>query len=628
MKYVKRYNKYNLQTKCRICLTQPVGPKIRLEDPLRGEIGPKPTVHEALEQIVSEKVRIKGIYPNTICAMCAEFLRIAYDLKIQYQTSRQNLDSMAEEIDELSSDEDTENANETGGETQAPVEIVVGSQKFDLKNLVIVEDEVEDNIRYDGFLQNLGTAISATFVNKKNKKKRLEIEPPSIVIEKVIEKMVNNETEITDIEYYTIEEEEEQQIEENTGLTDEYSVEREGEDNEAVEEIETVKDLFEISPANTNLVDQFVIETENDRKALESALNMKYKCIICNKPMRSLTRMKQHINICRKRKQLKCYNCGEYFESRRILLQHMKTNHINEIKDKCIDQVHECSVCHQSFSSYGSLAYHMTKHQGKQFTCNICDKPFYTKSQVDIHMQIHNKDKKIAMCSICGKTFHYQSGLFYHMKMHNNERKYKCTYCDRRFYTSNSIKRHELTHTGARPYACKYCDKKFRSLGEVKKHHFLHTGERPYNCDYCNMSFIQAHNLKLHLMTHSGDYHCIYCPKTFAEEASLKLHMSQRHQINETDDLSQETDDISQETDHISQEIEFNLEEDETGMCEDQFETVRSEEDLLNGEVLEQEYFIMEDEFVSAEEGAMSEMIVKTYEVQNEVLVEAIEDPS
>lgn len=54
------------------------------------------------------------------------------------------------------------------------------------------------------------------------------------------------------------------------------------------------------------------------------------------------------------------------FRLRKDLLLHLKTTHVIEInKDKTNKTgKHECYICNQEFSSYGSLAYHMSKHQG------------------------------------------------------------------------------------------------------------------------------------------------------------------------------------------------------------------------------------------------------------------------
>lgn len=97
---------------------------------------------------------------------------------------------------------------------------------------------------------------------------------------------------------------------------------------------------------------------------------------------------------------------------------------------------------------------------------------------------------------------------------------------------------------------------------------------------------------------------------------SFRFHLQNKHQIKQTS-----------QSNHKTESYEVPIEDEDEVEASGQFETVHTEEGtLMDGHVLEEEYFIMEDDFVGVEEGTMSDLIVKTYEVQNEVLVEAIED--
>lgn len=100
MKYVKRYNKFSLQTNCRICLTQSVGAMTELISPLKPDLGAQPTLFEALELVMDEYVDKDKKYPNSMCGMCREFLKISYDLKVQYKESQEQLRSCFKESEE------------------------------------------------------------------------------------------------------------------------------------------------------------------------------------------------------------------------------------------------------------------------------------------------------------------------------------------------------------------------------------------------------------------------------------------------------------------------------------------------------------------------------------------------
>jgi len=477
------------------------------------------------------------------------------------------------------------------------VEVVLGSQRFDIDELLIVEEEEESEDIFDGFLNNLGSEISASFVKKGYQKPKPSLEVPSLVIEKVgidSKEPMTTFTEDTPFQY----KETSDNIEDyfmNLSTIINNSTEPKDED-------------FMDSPVNEGILTKFAPVNENDQDTLRTAMSLKYKCPYCQKPMSTLNRVKSHsINCLKNTKNARCFVCNKKFQNRQQLLKHLKEEHL-EVQGKMRDfeksTRFKCTICDKSFRSTGNYSYHMRKHKGRQYSCEFCEKRFYTQSQVKSHLQSHNKEATKVVCPVCGKGFHYQSGLYYHMKMHTNERNKKCKYCPRRFYTSNSVKRHELTHTGARPYACNYCEKKFRSVGEVNKHTFLHTGERPYSCKYCDMGFTQMHNLKMHLMTHPGEHWCETCSKGFAEKEILKFHMRNKHgggAITAKENKQLMKKDVFIEKDE-EQESDVSVEKDEDS---------------------DEGYFLGED-FEKEDESEMT--ILKTYELRDEVLVETVEE--
>lgn len=54
------------------------------------------------------------------------------------------------------------------------VEIISDKGKYNLRDLLIIEDEGKQDMNYEGFLRNLGTAISAHFTSKDSKKRKVE----------------------------------------------------------------------------------------------------------------------------------------------------------------------------------------------------------------------------------------------------------------------------------------------------------------------------------------------------------------------------------------------------------------------------------------------------------------------
>lgn len=184
IKYVKRYNKFNLQTNCRICLTQSVTTKVNLKSPLKGEQSPNPLVYEALQSVTNQAVPLTTKYPDTVCGMCLELLKISYDLVIQFRESQKKLQEQFKELGQGSDEEEFSNKSEEVVQ-KAPVEILVGGEKFNINDLLIVEEDSDDTEPFDGFLKNLGTSVSASFVKKGYEKPKLHLETPNLIIEKI-----------------------------------------------------------------------------------------------------------------------------------------------------------------------------------------------------------------------------------------------------------------------------------------------------------------------------------------------------------------------------------------------------------------------------------------------------------
>lgn len=366
-----------------------------------------------------------------------------------------------------------------------------------MKDIVIIEDENDEVRNYNGFLNNLGKTISASFVGKDGQTdaKRISEENPIVVIER------KNTHDICE-NFDTVENVEDKYTVENTKLN---------------------ANDFDIS--NLHIPDQEIFR---------SALNIRLKCNICQKLYSKKWRLLKHLQTCGEPEIAQsrtspetfstCSFCNKVFQSKCFLDTHIKRMH----------SVYTCDICEDTFPTRSGFYYHQkTKHIKDFFICQYCGKKCLTNNSLNIHTLTHtHRDKAQCICPVCGKTFHYSGGLFYHMKIHNNERKYCCLFCDRRFYTTTAQQRHIRTHTGERPYACKYCNRRFFSNSELKKHLYLHTGNMPHHCLYCKKGFTCKYNLKKHMIKHPGNYKCTFCGKGFISFEVLKFHCSILHKDN------------------------------------------------------------------------------------------------
>ncbi|KAH8633234.1 zinc finger protein OZF [Alternaria alternata] len=116
-------------------------------------------------------------------------------------------------------------------------------------------------------------------------------------------------------------------------------------------------------------------------------------------------------------------------------------------------------------------------------------------------------------------------------------KRYQCTVpnCNKSFYQKTHLEIHIRAHTGDKPFPCKApgCGQSFSQLGNLKTHERRHTGERPYSCDICGKTFAQRGNVRAHKIVHQQikPFSCKLddCGKQFTQLGNLKSHQNKFH---------------------------------------------------------------------------------------------------
>ncbi|NXT38975.1 ZN652 protein, partial [Pelecanoides urinatrix] len=258
-----------------------------------------------------------------------------------------------------------------------------------------------------------------------------------------------------------------------------------------------------------------------------------YPCKKCPRVFNNRWYLEKHMNVTHSRMQI-CDKCGKRFLLESELLLHHQTD--------CEKNI-QCVTCGKGFKKLWSLHEHNKIVHGyaeKKFSCEICEKKFYTMAHVRKHMVAHTKDMPFT-CETCGKSFKRSMSLKVHSLQHSGEKPFKCEVrscvCSHPMSSQTGTKTRiwgkifhflglPLIHIGHKQFMCQWCGKDFNMKQYFDEHMKTHTGEKPYICEICGKSFTSRPNMKRHRRTHTGEkpYPCDVCGQRFRFSNMLKAH--------------------------------------------------------------------------------------------------------
>ncbi|CAO2633130.1 Zinc finger protein 652-A [Lemmus lemmus] len=243
-----------------------------------------------------------------------------------------------------------------------------------------------------------------------------------------------------------------------------------------------------------------------------------HPCQKCPRVFNNRWYLEKHMNVTHSRMQI-CGQCGKRFQLESELQLHRQTDCERNI---------QCVTCGKAFKKLWSLHEHNKIVHGyaeKKFSCEICEKKFYTMAHVRKHMVAHTKDMPFT-CETCGKSFKRSMSLKVHSLQHSGEKPFRCENCNERFQYKYQLRSHMSIHIGHKQFMCQWCGKDFNMKQYFDEHMKTHTGEKPYICEICGKSFTSRPNMKRHRRTHTGEkpYPCDVCGQRFRFSNMLKAH--------------------------------------------------------------------------------------------------------
>ncbi|XP_076826274.1 zinc finger protein 1035 [Brachyhypopomus gauderio] len=318
-----------------------------------------------------------------------------------------------------------------------------------------------------------------------------------------------------------------------------------------------------------------------------------YSCPECNKHFLHGSHLKKHqlSHQLSRPRSYQCNSCHMSFSHRHHFLTHLRRHgdekpsgtRINKkIKvlntDVNQDKIYTCPICPESFSQALELANHLSVHS---HMCNVCNKTFASKQQLEEHEQCHLSAATQYECTECGNSFLGSDAFRKHHCAHqkrlfsgkhpsgpslspphkkrasgasfeiiNNEEDeeeevdvgedfYNCAVCNKRFSSYSSLQEHQKLHEDARPFKCLVCGKGFTKKKYLTQHQQLHS-ERPYRCNFCSESFKTEPSLLSHHKIHDATrkYQCSVCHKSYRTPYDLSKHEQKHSQLQSLSEAS------------------------------------------------------------------------------------------
>lgn len=256
----------------------------------------------------------------------------------------------------------------------------------------------------------------------------------------------------------------------------------------------------------------------------------KFTCPLCNKHFISEHYLKRHV-LKHINKKVECKICNYHFKSKFNLFEHIKMTHLLNGKTR-----YSCNTCGRMFEKDTKRLAHEKCHLAR--FCELCSKTFVSQKHHDTHMQRHAMklnilSRKKQTCSFCEKECLDDNQLSVHVnKVHLQIKPYGCDMCDRQFYTETNLRQHKKVHSILSKETCEFCMKTLKCRRDFVVHLRKHIGVRPFKCMLCSQEFYSEIEMKSHMKKwHGGRFCCKLCRKVFINRTGLKNHVNIAHSV-------------------------------------------------------------------------------------------------
>ncbi|KAK9877825.1 hypothetical protein WA026_020058 [Henosepilachna vigintioctopunctata] len=562
---MKKRPRRQLPYLCRICLTGSSSMQ-ELSAELDSDNSENITILNALQDVMCCEIIVSKSTPNHICSMCMSLLRISYNLKVQFRETQNKLffNGDTQELDS--------NCKVSSRKCESEVEIIVGNEKYSLKDILIVEDD-ENTEDFEEIIENLGKAVTIEYVGNKLDEMNDDSFPVNLQDD------MNNKQEFDECETIIIQTLSDEEL---SPVFLEHEYPKHSNDNGFMN-AEMIRQCGRKSKYPLDLmkkIESLIIEGDADVDPSSRNLQLNH-----DPDYDIISESKDHQiyeeDICRniEVKDIEkyiIYGSGpetfidpEREKSPEVVENKEISKTSSEIHSASTDQLfieasqvkNKCPQCTMFFATRSGLRSHLHfVHKRKDIMMRKSKHRISKQAKLGLRAQglKHNFKKNPLLCQICGYVSKSAGGARYHLLTHG-EKMYPCELCAKKFYTPSHLKNHfQSKHEGkkskhlcplcgehrnsatalsyhmklhtdeAKKFSCPICGIKFLVKSALNTHIRRHNGDRRFPCDKCHKAFFSTNELKKHRMTHTGErpYKCDYCDKKFVTPFNQKMHMT------------------------------------------------------------------------------------------------------
>lgn len=316
-------------------------------------------------------------------------------------------------------------------------------------------------------------------------------------------------------------------------------------------------------------------------KKSHTGKRLPYRCDVCSAEYTDTAKLKSHCKMHIKKIRGKdeeqrelAINCDD-LNSNQKSFTNLKSSgetmecekddqrHISTVKED--ENGYTCDICDKTFYSIHEIQDHCRSHTESQisdarpkagfksrklfgqriYNCQICDKSYLSPLGLSRHFRTH-KHNKTFVCHLCDKKFDQPSDLQDHLLTHNQDFLYKCSLCGQQYNNIKTFLSHKRTHNQHVADRCARCTEEFENHKDFLDHTKECEIKRPHVCYICGKGCRRKCLLTDHMQIHKDKrkFRCSICDNRYTHERNLKHHMETAHfrNINLTPALNTSTD--------------------------------------------------------------------------------------